>query len=621
MHRIALLVVILLGGGSAAAPAFVAAGAQPIYRATFDAPAPNIRLVNGAILDGGEANGAVLSLQKSAHAEILGVPISLRQGSIAFWLRPSWDEHDARSHVILSAQWDDGRQGYLAVSYGWWEPLGAKRLYFVVNNQQSAHCSTPHRFERNQWTFVVVSWSSGTSGRCAIYIDEEKVAEQRAPFTGDYKSTGPWFIGSDHGATDQRQRPSDFAIDELRIFDRAFNDRDVRALYQAPGATAFTARRAEWEWMRKTLEIPVNEQRAADGTLLESRVVFDEGYQWAISKDAADRALLRVKSAGFNVYVPCVWHGRGTHYRSRVTDADSRLAAAIADGYDPLRYLLVRAHALGIEVHPWFTVMRREWERHPQFYPKGTPDDAYDVHNPQFRDFVVSMMLDMVERYDVDGVNLDYIRAMGICMSDACKDDYKNFSGHELSADYVLRYVSGAARDRIQFWQDSAVADVVERVASAAHKSKPGVVISVDGHPKPPGEQRALDGRDEVTWANNGWVDVIFGMDYRQRFDDVTADAVRAHLADPRKLHPLFGNYERIDDRVVPRASELITRYVQFARRRWPGSGVGFYIFTQFNDEQLRALRASVFREDARTAWPNAPRHADPIAQDTVVHP
>lgn len=616
MFRIAFLVVILMCGSSVAAPART--GAPPVYQATFDVPTPNVRLVNGAKLDSTEANGAVLSLRENAHAEILGVPISLRRGSIAFWLRPFWDEHDTRSHVILSARWDDGRQGYLAVSYGWWEPLGAKRLYFVVNNQQSAHCSTPHRFERDVWVFMVLTWNSDASGRCAIYVGDEKVVERSAAFTGDYTTTGPWFIGGDQGATDQRQRASEFAIDALRIFDRALNDHEVRQLYRAPDALAYTKRRNEWDWMRATLALSAIERRAADGTLLESRAVFDEGHQWAMSKDAAERALQRVKSAGFNVYVPCVWHGRGTHYPSRVTDTDPRLVAAIADGYDPLRYLVDRAHALGIEIHPWFTVMRREWERYPQFYPKGTPDDAYDVHHPQFRDFVVSMILDVVERYDVDGVNLDYIRAMGICMSERCKDDYTKFSGHELSADYVLRYVSGTAHNRIQAWQDSAVADIVKRVASAAHKRKPGIVVSVDGHPKPSGEKRALDGRDEVTWANNGWVDVIFAMDYRKRFDDVTPDAVRARLTDPLKLYPLFGNYERVDDRVVPRANELITRYVQFARRRWPGSGVGFYIFTQFTDEQLRALRTGVFREHARTAWPNASLHQDPIAQRTV---
>lgn len=619
MHRMFPFLLILFGGFALNVPTV---GAQTIFSESFNTPAESLRLHGDAAMDRLDAQGAFLYLPDQARAEITGVAIPAREGSITFWLRPMWDERDARSHTIFSARWDDGRQGYLAVSYGWWEPLGAKRLYFVVNNQQSMHCSAPYRFERDQWTFVVVSWSSGTSGRCAIYADDERVVEHRAPFHyGNFTSTGPWFIGSDRGATDQRQRSSEFAIDELRILDRALSDRDVRELYRAPGALPFTASRTEWEWMRKTLELPVHERRAADGTLLESRAVFDEDIQWAISKDAADRTLARVKSAGFNVYVPCVWHGRGTHYPSRVTDADSRLVGAIADGYDPLSYLIKRAHELGIEVHPWFTVVRREWERYPEFYPKGTPDGAYDVHNAQFRDFIVSMMLDMVERYDVDGVNLDYIRAMGICVSDACKEDYKKHSNYELPADYVLRYVSGAARNRIQAWQDSAVANIVERVASAARKSKPGIVISIDGHPKPPSEKRALDGRDEVTWANNGWVDVIFGMDYRKRFDDVTLDAARAHLSDPRKLHPLFGNYERIDNRVLPRASELITRYVQFARRKWPGSGVGFYILTQFSDEQVRALRAGVFRENARTAWPNVPQQPDPIAHRTVAHP
>ncbi len=621
MRRIVLLVASLIACANVAAQSAALPKLPQVLYEPFDSPTTAIQLKGDARLIP-EGQGHALHLPDHAYAELpLVSPISAQRGTITFWLQPRWQENERQSHVFLSMRWDDGKQGYLAVSYGWWEPLGEKHLYFIVNNQQSMHCSTPYQFERDQWVLMTMSWSSGTNGRCAIYVDDQKVAELRAPLTGNYKSTATWFIGSDQGATEQRQRAADFAMDELRIFDYEFSDLEVRTRYRAPDARVFTAGRTEWDWMRKTLALPVIERRAADGTLLETRAVFDEGHQWAASKEAADRALQRVKSAGFNVYVPCVWHGRGTHYPSRVTDADARLASTIAAGYDPLRYLIDRAHALGIEVHPWFTVVRREWERYPQFYSDGTPEGAYDVHHPQFRDFIVSMMLDMVERYDVDGVNLDYIRAMGLCLSDACKADYQKHSNHNLSADAVLRYVSGAARDRIEAWQDSAVTNIVERFATDAHKKKPGIVISMDGHPKPPNEKRALDGRDEVTWANQGWVDVIFGMDYRKRFDDVTPDAVRAHLADPRKLYPLFGNYERIDSGVLPRSNELISRYVQFTRRKWPGSGIGFYIFTQFNDEQLRALRAGVFRENARTAWPTAVQHATLRAPQAIVLP
>src|SRR3569832_2068310 len=55
-------------------------------------------------------------------------------------------------------------------------------------------------------------------------------------------------------------------------------------------------------------------RRAANGVLLESRVMLDEDMHWAYSPAEADAILQRIKAAGFNVYVPCIYHGGGSWY-------------------------------------------------------------------------------------------------------------------------------------------------------------------------------------------------------------------------------------------------------------------------------------------------------------------
>jgi uncharacterized lipoprotein YddW (UPF0748 family) len=177
--------------------------------------------------------------------------------------------------------------------------------------------------------------------------------------------------------------------------------------------------------------------------LTERRVMFDEAITWATSKEATDQILDRLKAAGMNIYVPCVWHGRGTFYPSTLNQLDPRLAKSVVPGEDRLDYLIKRAHAMGIQVHPWFTVALREGDAFPQFAEPGTPDSKYNIHDAKFRAFIHDVMMDVVKRYDVDGVNLDYIRAGGFCLSEACIEDYRQKFGRSLRKDLWLRKIPG----------------------------------------------------------------------------------------------------------------------------------------------------------------------------------
>lgn len=102
----------------------------------------------------------------------------------------------------------------------------------------------------------------------------------------------------------------------------------------------------------------------------ESRAIFDEGLHWA-SKRGAETVCRRIKEAGFNVFMPCVWHGRGTTWPSQLAPWDSKFPAP--PDYDPLEYLIATAQRYDIEIHPWFTVMRRDRDFFREYYDEGTP--------------------------------------------------------------------------------------------------------------------------------------------------------------------------------------------------------------------------------------------------------
>lgn len=551
-----------------------------------------------------------LRLKTGAYAEALGGPqIKASGGTISFWVYPLWPKDDSTSHPFASLAWNDPKHSYLAITFGWWEPEGNNRLYFIVSNQESIHCSVPYKFEREAWTMITVTWESGANGYCKLFVNGSKVASQEQSFAGHYVGRGPLYIGTDRGTTQALGRSANALLDQLLLYSHPFSEDEARRSYEEQEKDLEGATARKWRWLEEGLAIQKPFTRTTRGEVLESRVMFDEDMHWAVSKESADIILSRVKAAGFNVFIPCVWHGNGTYYPTALTNPDPKLADIISK-YDPLEYLIEKAHRLGIEVHPWFTVMRRENSRYSKFFGKGVPDGAYDVHNQEFRKFIVDLMVDVVRRYKVDGVNLDYIRAMGLCTSDSCRADYNRKTGRNFWADYSLRGLLGEARNRLEGWQDQAVREIVDTFSRQAKEINPDIIISVDGHPKPKTAHRPLEGRHEVGWMNDGVIDVVFAMDYRETIDYEQINAVRRDLHKPERLIALFGNYDRRSPtaRAVPRSGTLVAKYAYYAQRQWPSSGIGFYIYGQMTDEQVAALRNGPFKDAAMPSWRSTKR-------------
>jgi len=352
----------------------------------------------------------------------------------------------------------------------------------------------------------------------------------------------------------------------------------------------------QWRWL---FDLDLPPQPLEPAPRYETRVIFDEGIGWALSKRGADETLRRIRQAGFNVYVPVVWHGRGAYYRSSVAHVEPRLAAVVAD-YDPLEYLIERAHALGIEVQPWFTVTRREDDRRPEFFDSGTPRDAYDIHRSNFRRFVVDLMTDVVRRYDVDGINLDYVRAMGVCVSDACQRQYRDATGGGLLLDYAERALNVEARTRLRAWQSAAVDGVVEPLAETVRKLKPDVCISADVYSPDDSVPTGLEGRDPIRWLRLGWIDHAFDMQYAPVLDVAALQRFRAAQPQPAAWTPVLSNYQDATGVVTPRPTAVVVRLVRLAQTQWRDAGVALYLYSMLSDEQIRALATGPFVQPAR---------------------
>jgi hypothetical protein len=581
------------------------------FRASFDHAVGDmsredalIEAHGGRIVEDG-VSGRALRLEKGEHlvldaGKVIG---STPEGTLMFWARPHWDyyqQEDGRltSHTFMSFAWDDPSRSYFVLSDGWWEPAGSPYTYFVLSNQEYAHVRSRVRYGDGQWVLLAVGWRTGAAGELTLHVNGEPPSKwEGKPLRGMVPGK-MLYLGGDKGTTLQVGRWAECDFDELMVFSRKLSDDEIGEVMRRTDP--------RWEeharpWLAELPKLVYNPARDANGVILEARVIFDEGTGWMTDAGARE-TIRRIRRAGFNVYVPCVWHGKGTRYPSPLAAAEPGMTFS---GGDPLARLIQVARAENIEVHPWFCVSLRERDFMKEFYDEGTPAKAFDLHKPGFRRFIVDLMLDVVRRYDVHGINLDYVRTQGICTSMYCQEDYRSKTGKDLLTELVARQPSRALHVNVQRWQDDAVEDIVREFSIKARGLKRDIILSVDGYPVPDSSfiPASQEGRQEIRWADLGLIDAVFCMDYSQSPDFHTFGDIVASIKTGVKPLLLVGNYDgRTGSGILPREPRLVANVIAYAQRRWPG-GVGLYIYSLMGDPQIEALKMGPFREPARPVW------------------
>lgn len=559
-----------------------------------------VRRQGGRIVPDGVSGGA-LRLLPGEFVVLDSGAIDPYGGTIMFWFRPRWGYYerageDLVSHTFLSFPWRDG--GYCVVSDGWWEPLGMYYSYFVQNNRNQVHARPKILYRTGQWTHLAVTWRTGTPGYVRFHADGELVGESFGNIAAE-PAAGPVYIGCDRGSfLGNGRRWADGDIDELAIFPRPLSTAEIETVLDRQDPAW---RERKFDWWKAWLGREYNPPRDGDGAIRETRAVFCEGPgEWAT--EAKSRALVaRIRRAGFNVLVPCVWHGDGTRYPSEVAPPAKYKAPG-----DPLATLLRVAHANGIEVHPWFTVTYRSRNFLPRFRDSETAPDAFEIHRPEFRDFIVELVLDVVRRYEVDGINLDYIRSMGVTQGRYVAAAYREIYGRDLFRDSRAYDDRARMEPHLREFLDRAVEDVVRRVSVQGKTLRPGLVVSVDGRPIPRFLPPSDQGRQEVAWANAGLVDRIFSMQYERNPDGDEMDLIYKELDDPSKLLLLASDFDEVGRTPVSRDPAFLCDIIRFVQRKW-NRGIGIYSYSMLTEAHVEALARGPFRDPARPGRPQRP--------------
>lgn len=313
--------------------------------------------------------------------------------------------------------------------------------------------------------------------------------------------------------------------------------------------------------------------------------------------DSGIRDMVRsYAKANFNVLLPETICRGYAIYPSGYIERDPRFARAI----DPLPVMISEAHRLGMEVHSWVWVFRAGYTKdkgailtaHPDWAERDSagndlsPNGGYWISPsvPAARDFLANLYAELVSKYDVDGLHLDYIRYE---TEGKAPFGFSSSSREQFGRQYCIDAmdVKPGSLDQL-FWnkfRERHINTFVQRIALQTRSLRPRAAISAAVAPYPP-DARLLYMQNWPNWVENKWVDFVTPMSYS------SDDEYFGRL--------IFRQKEAVGDKTVIAAglgimshkeTDQTTRQIAEARRRGALGQVAF-ASSYVKEPQLTAL-------------------------------
>jgi len=281
-------------------------------------------------------------------------------------------------------------------------------------------------------------------------------------------------------------------------------------------------------------------------------------------------AVRKCHELGINTIFVVTWNKAMTMYRSQIMkeltgyEIDPGLDPDNT-GRDPLQEVIDEARKHGIKVIPWFEfgfsssyregggILLKKNPHWASLDAKGnlTTKNGFEWMNAldrEVQDFILSLILEVVHNYDVDGIQGDdRLPAMpseggyNPAVIEAFKADNFGMDPPVYHKDY----------NWIQ-WRAEKLNEFMKRIYEEVKAADPGCIVSMSPSIFPWSKEEYL--QDWPTWVNFGYVDMIVPQVYRRSADAYTR-TLEAQLKYvlPEKRHLLYpGILIRVDDEQPP---------------------------------------------------------------------
>lgn len=237
------------------------------------------------------------------------------------------------------------------------------------------------------------------------------------------------------------------------------------------------------------------------------------------------------KAQGMNAVVVQVRPCADAFYQSRYEPWSSWLSGKLGvpphPYYDPLQFMIEQSHKRGLEFHAWFNPYRAAMIvdgseidsasilfQHPNWFLKYGKNMYFNPGLPPVRDHVTNVILDVVNRYDVDGVHFD--------------DYFYPYKISGITFPDSLTFASQNKFTKIDDWRRNNVDILIKQIGDSIRSVKPHVKFGISPfgvwrnlNVDPSGSatkagQTCYDDlyADVLKWLREGWIDYVVPQVY-----------------------------------------------------------------------------------------------------------
>jgi len=313
------------------------------------------------------------------------------------------------------------------------------------------------------------------------------------------------------------------------------------------------------------------------GAYVHMEMVYKKGADPAARREAISRAMDRFKASGLRVVMPYATTTAGTAWY----DSDV-IPVRQAKDWDPLRTFVDEARKRGLAVWPVVCVVPSGGEKQPGGILLKRPEwalrDKNDKPigylspcNPQARDHMVSVVKEIVTKYQTEGVLLDYLRFP----SAVTRPDPDSAARFEKEYPNSRTADAATQKKHLQAFKEKNLTELARQISVELRKVKPDVRIGLyTWGPQVTRSHNVAQMWPE--WAARGYLDMVsvsgycyrdnYGEKYLQVFEDRLKDAARVmkEAGAPAELTLTLG--VKTSHGQVQNAAE-IADYLRIARR------------------------------------------------------
>lgn len=272
---------------------------------------------------------------------------------------------------------------------------------------------------------------------------------------------------------------------------------------------------------------------AQQASLADFRAIWVTRFDYN-KPDDIRRIVKNCADGGFNAILFQV-RGNGTaFYKSNIEPWAVELGGK-DPGFDPLTIACEEAHKRNVQLHAWVNVMpawrgikppenpEQLYNKHPEWFwydqegKRQALSSFYVSLNPclpEVRKYIVDVFRDIVTRYPIDGLHLDYSRFPNEPPAIPAK------SGIDYPRDARTLSLYAAAtgkkpdddKDAWNQWRTDQVSQLVSEIRAMMRQEKPGMMLtSAVGAVR---KNALTHFQDGLRWLNDDFVDAVVLMNY-----------------------------------------------------------------------------------------------------------